>query len=114
VTTTSPAPHAKETDDMNHTGYTVLDITQSDVVTTVSMNHPPLNLLDSVLMPEVKRFVREVAADTSTRVIVIESAVPGFFVAHGNAGDTVVRPASSRSANTTPDSKASMRRAGAA
>jgi enoyl-CoA hydratase/carnithine racemase len=74
---------------MNYTGYTALDVTQSDAVTTVSMNHPPLNLLDSVLMPQLKRFVREVASDTSTRVIVIESAVPDFFVAHGNAGYTL-------------------------
>jgi|RhiMetStandDraft_4_1073278.scaffolds.fasta_scaffold60115_3 hypothetical protein len=27
---------------MNHTGYTALDVTQSDAVTTGSMNHPPL------------------------------------------------------------------------
>jgi enoyl-CoA hydratase/carnithine racemase len=88
-----PASHAKETDDMNtdhmnYVGYTVLDITQSDAVTTVSMNHPPLNLLDAVLMPEVKRFVREVASDTSTKVIVFESAVPDFFIGHGDAGFT--------------------------
>jgi enoyl-CoA hydratase/carnithine racemase len=69
---------------MNHTGYTALDVTQSDAVTTVSMNHPPLNLLDNVLMPQLKRFVREVASDTSTRVIVFESAVPEFFAAHGD------------------------------
>jgi enoyl-CoA hydratase/carnithine racemase len=73
---------------MNHTGYTALDVTQSDAVTTVSMNHPPLNLLDSVLMPQLKRFVREVASDTSTRVIVFESAVPEFFAAHGDVGYT--------------------------
>src|SRR5882757_9009115 len=71
---------------MNHTGYTVLDITQSGAVTTVSMNHPPLNLLDAVLMPEIKRFVREVADDTSTKVIVFESAIPDFFIGHGDAG----------------------------
>ncbi len=74
---------------MNRTGYTAVAVTQSDAVTTVSMNHPPLNLLDSVLMPQLKRFVREVASDTSTRVIVIDSAVPDFFVAHGNAGYTL-------------------------
>jgi enoyl-CoA hydratase/carnithine racemase len=53
---------------------------------TVSMNHPPLNLLDSTLVPELKRFVREVADDTSVRVTVVESSVPDFFAAHVDAG----------------------------
>jgi len=71
---------------MDYQDYTAIDITRSKTVLTVTMNHPPLNLLDSVLVPELKRFVREVAADPSTTVIVFESAVPDFFAAHVDAG----------------------------
>ncbi|BCB82911.1 enoyl-CoA hydratase [Phytohabitans suffuscus] len=38
-----------------------------------------------MLVPELKRFVREAATDEATRVIVFESAVPGFFAAHVDA-----------------------------
>ena len=73
---------------MNYADYAVLKISQNEAVLTVSLNHPPLNLLDSVLMPELKRFVREVAGDTTARVIVFESAVPDFFAAHVDASYT--------------------------
>ena len=73
---------------MNYADYAVLKISQNEAVLTVSLNHPPLNLLDSVLMPELKRFVREVAGDTTARVIVVESAVPDFFAAHVDASYT--------------------------
>jgi enoyl-CoA hydratase/carnithine racemase len=67
---------------MPYSGYTALQMTQSQSVLTVTMNHPPLNLLDAVLIPELKRFVREVASDDTVRVVVFESAVPDFFAAH--------------------------------
>ncbi|MFB7493306.1 enoyl-CoA hydratase/isomerase family protein [Streptomyces sp. NPDC056161] len=71
---------------MTYTGFTALEITAHDAVLTVSLNNPPLNLLDSTLIPELKRFVREAASDDTTRVIVFESAVPGFFAAHVDLG----------------------------
>lgn len=71
---------------MRYTDFTALDISASGSVLTVGLNNPPLNLLDSVLIPELKRFVRDVATDDATRVIVLESVVPGFFAAHVDAG----------------------------
>lgn len=67
---------------MRYSTFDALDISTSGTVLTVALGHPPLNLLDRVLVPELKRFVREVATDASTRVIVFESTVPGFFAAH--------------------------------
>ncbi|MCO5996730.1 hypothetical protein [Actinoallomurus rhizosphaericola] len=60
---------------MQYTGYTVLEIEQADAVLTVTMKHPRLNLLDSTLIPELKRFVREAAEDPSVTVIVFDLAV---------------------------------------
>lgn len=71
---------------MNYIDYTALDVTGAGGVLTVTLNHPPLNLLDRVLVPELKRLVREVADDASTRVVVFDSAVPDFFAAHVDAG----------------------------
>ena len=73
---------------MQYRDYTVLTFEQTAHVVYVSMAHPPLNLLDSILIPELKRFVREVALDDSARVIVFQSDVPDFFAAHVDASYT--------------------------
>ena len=70
---------------MEYKDFTALEITRSGSVLTVVMNHPPLNLLDAVLIPELKRFVRTVATDDTARVVVLDSAVPSFFAAHVDA-----------------------------
>lgn len=61
-----------------------LRITSSDGVATVTLDHPPLNLMDGVLLPSLRGFINRVRSDESTRVIVFESADPEFFSAHGD------------------------------
>lgn len=67
---------------MTYDDFKALEFTRSGHVLTVTMNHPPLNLLDDILIPDLKRFVRTVATDDSVRVVVFQSAVPDFFAAH--------------------------------
>ncbi len=43
------------------------------------MDHPPVNLLDLTLIAELDRIGREVEADDSVRVMVLDSADPEFF-----------------------------------
>jgi hypothetical protein len=47
---------------MDYSRQSALGITRDSAVVTVSMNHPPLHMLDSVLITELKRFVREAVA----------------------------------------------------
>ena len=63
-----------------------LQITSSDGVATVTLDHPPLNLMDGVLLPSLRGFVNRVRREESIRVIVFESADPQFFSAHGDMG----------------------------
>lgn len=63
-----------------------LRITSSDGVATVILDHPPLNLMDGVLLPSLRGFVNRVRRDESIRVIAFESADPEFFSAHGDMG----------------------------
>jgi enoyl-CoA hydratase/carnithine racemase len=63
-----------------------LQITSSDGVATVTLDHPPLNLMDGVLLPSLRGFVNRVRREESIRVIVFESADPEFFSAHGDMG----------------------------
>lgn len=50
----------------------------------VTIDHPPLNLLDAELIADLHRFVDRVRDDDTVRVIVFESADPEFFIAHGD------------------------------
>lgn len=63
-----------------------LRITSLNGVATVTLDHPPLNLMDGVLLPSLRGFVNRVRRDESIRVIVFESADPEFFSAHGDMG----------------------------
>jgi enoyl-CoA hydratase/carnithine racemase len=55
-------------------------------VAFVSINHPPINLLDEVLSLELDRLGKELETDESVRVIVLQSALPEFFMAHSGLG----------------------------
>lgn len=55
-------------------------------VAFASINHPPINLLDEALSLEFDRLGRELEADESVRVVVLESALPDFFIAHSGLG----------------------------
>jgi enoyl-CoA hydratase/carnithine racemase len=55
-------------------------------VAFVSIDHPPINLLDEALSQEFDKLGRELEADQSVRVVVIQSALPEFFMAHSGLG----------------------------
>jgi enoyl-CoA hydratase/carnithine racemase len=60
-----------------------LHIAVADGVATVTIDNPPLNLLDGTLLPSLRRFVAQVRDDREVRVIVFDSADPDIFIAHG-------------------------------
>lgn len=53
-------------------------------VAFVTLDHPPLNLLDAALTRELGRLGKQLAADDAVRVIVFDSADPDFFIAHSD------------------------------
>jgi enoyl-CoA hydratase/carnithine racemase len=55
-------------------------------VAFVSIDHPPINLLDEVLSQEFDKLGRELETDESVRVVVLQSALPEFFIAHSGLG----------------------------
>lgn len=59
-----------------------IDVTAG--VATVTIDNPPLNLLDGTLLPSLRRFVAQVRDDQDVRVIVFASADPDIFIAHGD------------------------------
>src|ERR1700722_17462712 len=55
-------------------------------VAFVSIDHPPINLLDEALSEEFDKLGRELEVDESVRVVVLQSALPDFFIAHSGLG----------------------------
>ncbi|MCK6563775.1 MAG: enoyl-CoA hydratase/isomerase family protein [Dehalococcoidia bacterium] len=53
-------------------------------VAWVTIDNPPINLFDLVLMRDMDAFGREVENDEAVRAIVFQSANPEFFIAHAD------------------------------
>jgi enoyl-CoA hydratase/carnithine racemase len=71
---------------MEYSDYKCFRFSFDSGVAFVSINHPPINLLDDVLSAEFDRLGRELEADESVRVVVVQSALPDFFIAHSGLG----------------------------
>jgi enoyl-CoA hydratase/carnithine racemase len=67
---------------MRYSGYQCFRFGFDSGVAFVSIDHPPINLLDEVLSEEFDKLGKELEADESVRVVVLQSALPDFFIAH--------------------------------
>lgn len=67
---------------MTDTDFGRLSISHDAGVSTITINNPPVNVLDVSLMSELSRFLVSVRDDSNTRVLVFQSANPEFFIAH--------------------------------
>jgi len=64
--------------------YTSIKVQKDGGVARVVIDNPPLNLLDAALLCDLDAFITEIGDDETTKVIIVESADPDFFVAHGD------------------------------
>ncbi|MEL1265813.1 enoyl-CoA hydratase/isomerase family protein [Pseudoxanthomonas putridarboris] len=62
--------------------YSRIHISRAGSVTRVTIDNPPVNLLDVALMVEIRHYLLSVRDDPTIRVIVFQSADPEFFIAH--------------------------------
>src|SRR5260221_6011023 len=67
---------------MRSTNYQSLAIRRERGVAFVTINHPPMNLLDVPLVKELSTFLDEAQSDDAVRVIVFESPDTDYFLAH--------------------------------
>jgi enoyl-CoA hydratase/carnithine racemase len=64
-----------------------LDVRVERRVATVTIDSGPINLMDAVLLEELDQLVRWLSKQgDSVRVVIFQSAVPGFFLAHLDLG----------------------------
>jgi enoyl-CoA hydratase/carnithine racemase len=69
---------------MAYDQYSALRVRVDRGVAWVTLDHPPINLLDLALILELGQVGGELEADRSVRVVVLDSADPEFFVAHAD------------------------------
>lgn len=62
--------------------YQLLAIDHDDGVTIATIDAPPINVMTVELFGELIRLSHEIEADEDTRVLVLRSADPDFFIAH--------------------------------
>jgi enoyl-CoA hydratase/carnithine racemase len=65
---------------MTHTRFT-LD-SSSPSLWRVTFNHPPINLIDSVMIRELGELLAQVERDEGPPVLLFDSADPEYFLAH--------------------------------
>jgi len=71
---------------MPYDSYKGLRVVIDAGVAQVTLDNPPVNMLDTTLINELHDFVGAVREDERVRVIVVQSADPDFFVAHVDLG----------------------------
>src|SRR5262245_32838383 len=69
---------------MPEADYTSLAVSRQGAVATVTIDHPPMNLLDLALMTDLDRLSRALEADSAVRAVVFQSANPDYFIAHAD------------------------------
>ncbi|WP_164902039.1 enoyl-CoA hydratase/isomerase family protein [Rhizobium leguminosarum] len=50
----------------------------------VTLDNPPFNIFGPETIPQMEKVVAEIESDPNLRVVVFDSAVPGFFLTHYN------------------------------
>jgi len=69
---------------MPYDAYRRLRVSVNGAVATVVIDNPPINLLDFALIGELDAVGRELEADETVKVVVLESADAEFFIAHAD------------------------------
>jgi enoyl-CoA hydratase/carnithine racemase len=64
--------------------YEGLHVDVDEGVAFVTLDHPPVNLFDAVLIGSLLQLAGELADDEEVRAVVVRSADPEFFIAHAD------------------------------
>jgi enoyl-CoA hydratase/carnithine racemase len=64
--------------------FATLTVSEAEGVVAVTLDHPPVNLLDAAMLGDLARLVGELERSETARVVVMRSADPEFFIAHAD------------------------------
>ena len=79
----------------------------------VTINHPPLNIFGPDSIPQLNEAITAVETDDQVKVVVFDSAIPGFFLTHydflAKIEDTTSLPPGPTGLQPLPDTAAVRR-----
>ena len=81
---------------MGYETYRALRVHSEAGTARVTIDHPPINLLDGELMADLDTLSRQLETDDEVRVVVFDSANPDYFVAHYDIDALLARFATTR------------------
>jgi enoyl-CoA hydratase/carnithine racemase len=67
--------------------YSTLSLQQDGAVLRVKLSNPPINLLSLKMVEELFQLTGQLVTDPNTKVVILESADPDFFIAHFDIED---------------------------
>jgi enoyl-CoA hydratase/carnithine racemase len=67
---------------MEYKDYKVWKIEVKNAIAWVTIDNPPVNLIDMNFLEDMERFFTQVKTDDEVKVIVFQSADPEFFISH--------------------------------
>jgi enoyl-CoA hydratase/carnithine racemase len=88
---------------------------QSPAYWRVTINHPPLNIFGPETIPQLNEAITAVETDEHVKVVVFDSAIPGFFLTHydflAKIEDTTSLPPGPTGLQSLPDMLVRLSRA---
>lgn len=69
---------------MTYKKFELLDVRIENRAAWVTINNPPINLFDMPLMLEMDQVATQLEGDDAVSVVVLQSKVPDFFIAHAD------------------------------
>ena len=69
---------------MEYQDFTTLRVDVVASVARVTFDHGPINLMDMAMLADLDRAGRMLEEDSAVKVVILQSANPDFFIAHGD------------------------------
>ena len=79
-----------------------IQVEVADGVAWAVIDHPPINLWDEALTPDLVGLILGVESDAASRVLVVTSADPEFFVAHADVAMILDMPSDAQAPPDAP------------
>lgn len=83
--------------------YSTFSLHRDGAILRVKFNNPPVNLMSFRMIGELFQLGGELVVDSSTRVVILESADPDFFIAHVDLVDVAAAATDPASGGKYPD-----------
>lgn len=87
---------------MAYSSFTTLKVTIDAAIAYVTLNHPPINLLDDAMSKDLDQVATELEKDKSVRVVIFQSQITEFFIAHSGLGRVTAGPKDVSDVSSTP------------